>query len=180
MTADTTSSAPSPAPTMCARHPDVETGLACGRCETPICPRCLVYTPAGTRCPVCANIGRPKMYTLGALDYAKAIVTALVVGVAIGFASALVFSPSPRVGLFSIGFAVAGGYAVGMAVAEALNLTTSRKRGREMQVFAAAAVVLVLLTRLVVSGVPIDYLVRDISGLMLVAVAVSVASNRLR
>jgi len=84
------------------------------------------------------------------------------------------------VGLFSIGFAVAGGYAVGMAVAEALNLTTSRKRGREMQVIAGAAVVLVLLTRLVVSGVPIDYLVRDISGLMLVAVAASVASSRLR
>ena len=33
----------------CATHPEVETGLSCGRCETLICPRCLVQTPVGTR-----------------------------------------------------------------------------------------------------------------------------------
>jgi hypothetical protein len=180
MTADATSPAPLPDSTMCARHPDVETGLACGRCGTPICPRCLVYTPAGTRCPDCATIGRPKMYTLGALDYVRAIATAVVVGIAIGFVAALLFAPSPRVGLFSFIFAVAGGYGLGTAMAEALNLTTSRKRGRQMQIIAGGGVVLAALTRLVVSGVPSEYVVRDISGLMLVAIAVSVASSRLR
>src|SRR3990170_1837286 len=35
--------------THCARHPDTETGLLCGRCETPICPRCVVMTDVGAR-----------------------------------------------------------------------------------------------------------------------------------
>ena len=95
-------------------------GLSCGRCGTPICPRCLVYTPAGTRCPSCASIGRPKMYVLGPLDYAKAAVTAIVVGIAVGFVAALLISPIPRIGLFSLVFAVAGGYAVGTAIASGL------------------------------------------------------------
>src|SRR5207248_9703096 len=41
-------------PTSCARHPSVETFLRCGRCGTPICPKCLVHTPVGARCPTCA------------------------------------------------------------------------------------------------------------------------------
>ena len=36
--------------TRCAEHPDVETGLRCGRCETPICPKCMIMTPVGARC----------------------------------------------------------------------------------------------------------------------------------
>ncbi|HEX2914551.1 MAG TPA: B-box zinc finger protein [Chloroflexia bacterium] len=38
----------------CARHPEVETGLRCGRCDTPICPRCMVHADVGIRCPDCA------------------------------------------------------------------------------------------------------------------------------
>ncbi len=39
----------------CAKHTKVVTRLRCGRCETPICPKCTVYTPAGTRCRACAR-----------------------------------------------------------------------------------------------------------------------------
>src|SRR3954451_3122364 len=42
----------------CARHPGVETVLRCGRCETPICPRCSIATPVGARCPSCAQVKR--------------------------------------------------------------------------------------------------------------------------
>ena len=38
----------------CARHPQNETGLRCGRCDTPICPRCMVHAGVGIRCPECA------------------------------------------------------------------------------------------------------------------------------
>ena len=168
------------APTMCARHPDVETVLSCGRCGTPICPRCLVYTPAGTRCPSCAAIGRPRMYVLSPLDYARAITTALVVGIALGLVGAFVFRPTSAIGLFSLVFAVAGGYGVGTAIAEAFNLTTSRKRGREMQMIAGGGVILAAVTRLVLWGAPWEMAVRDVSGLMMVAIAISVASSRLR
>lgn len=39
----------------CGRHPKVVTRLRCGRCETPICPKCMVYTPAGARCRDCSR-----------------------------------------------------------------------------------------------------------------------------
>ncbi|MSQ30260.1 MAG: hypothetical protein EXR68_07225 [Dehalococcoidia bacterium] len=180
MTSQTTPPATPAPPTMCARHPHVETGLACGRCGTPICPRCLVYTPAGVRCPACAIIGRPMMYVLGPADYANAIATALVVGVALGFAGAMIFRPTPAIGLFPLLFAVLGGYGAGTAVAEVLNLTTGRKRGRETQIIASAAVILAAFTRLALAAVPWVMVVRDVSGLLMVVIAISVASNRLR
>ena len=39
----------------CARHVKAVTRLRCGRCETPICPKCTVPTPAGMRCKPCAK-----------------------------------------------------------------------------------------------------------------------------
>ena len=48
----------------CAAHPDTETGLSCGRCDTPICPRCLVETPVGARCRKCANVRRLPTYSV--------------------------------------------------------------------------------------------------------------------
>ncbi len=177
MTTEPTSPA---APTMCARHPDVETALACGRCETPICPRCLVYTPGGVRCPDCAAIGRPKMYVVGPLDLARGIATALVIGPLLGFLGAIVFSPRPSVGLFSLLIAALIGYGAGFVTGEALNLTTSRKRGREMQLIAGLTIAIAMIARFVIAGVSPEFLVRDISGLVMALIAVSVATSRLR
>jgi len=168
---------------MCARHPDVETELSCGRCGTPICPHCLVYTPAGTRCPDCAAIGRPKMYVFGAMDYARAVPTAIVVGSIVGIASAFLLSPGSRISLFPILIALAIGYGVGVAVSEALNLTTGRKRGREIQLVAGGTMILAWLTRIalfMLAGAGPEIAFRDISGLLMVVIAASVASSRLR
>jgi DNA-directed RNA polymerase subunit RPC12/RpoP len=38
----------------CARHPRTETLLKCAKCGIPICPKCMVHTPVGIRCPDCA------------------------------------------------------------------------------------------------------------------------------
>lgn len=40
----------------CALDPDTETNLTCGKCGQPICPKCLVQTPVGARCPQCAAL----------------------------------------------------------------------------------------------------------------------------
>src|SRR5262245_41825997 len=48
----------------CARHPEVETALRCSRCDTPICPRCLIQTPVGARCRDCARLARSPVYTM--------------------------------------------------------------------------------------------------------------------
>lgn len=164
----------------CARHPDVETGLSCGRCGTPICPRCLVHTPAGARCAACAAIGRPKMYVLAPFDYVRAVAAGLVAAVAAGILGAMLLPPSGRIGLFSILFAVLGGTGAGTAIAEAMSRVTRRKRGREMQIVAGAAVVVAGVTRLAMSGVPLEYAARDIAGLFMIVIGVSVASSRLR
>lgn len=39
----------------CHRHPKEPTNLFCGKCERPICTRCLVMSPAGVRCKECSR-----------------------------------------------------------------------------------------------------------------------------
>jgi hypothetical protein len=39
----------------CYRHPKRVTLLRCGKCERPICERCVVLSPAGTRCQECSK-----------------------------------------------------------------------------------------------------------------------------
>lgn len=52
--------AKAPAPTdgetmYCYRHPKEATNLFCGKCERPICTRCVINGPAGIRCPECGR-----------------------------------------------------------------------------------------------------------------------------
>jgi hypothetical protein len=39
----------------CFKHKKEITRVTCGRCEKPICPRCLIIGPAGVRCQDCAR-----------------------------------------------------------------------------------------------------------------------------
>ena len=43
----------------CYRHPKEATRLSCGRCDRPICTKCVVIGPAGPRCPECAKQNIP-------------------------------------------------------------------------------------------------------------------------
>jgi rhomboid protease GluP len=47
----------------CQRHPQIETGLRCNRCETPICPKCAQRTPVGFRCPNCVTELEGRYYS---------------------------------------------------------------------------------------------------------------------
>ena len=170
----------SPTPIVyCARHRDVETGLTCGRCGTPICPRCLVYTPGGTRCPDCAMLRRPPMYELAPLDYAKAIAVAIAVALPLGFVGAF-FAPTRFFGMFSMLFALLGGSGAGALVAAAISRATRYKRGVPMQIIAGGAIILAAALRFYLSAAPPSMLLRDITGALLVVIAISVASSRLR
>jgi hypothetical protein len=165
----------------CAAHPNVETELACGKCEKPICPRCLYYTPVGVRCRECANIRRLPMYNISAGYMLRGLGAAVVTGGVLGliWGAILPFSPS-----FFFGLLV--GFGLGYAVGEAVSISTNRKVGVPLQAVAAAGVILAYLIRSAIlasawRGVDIgDILTQDLFGYIVVILGVVVAMGRLR
>lgn len=125
---------PSPVAVPCARHPTVETVLRCSKCETPICPRCLVQTPVGARCPQCAQLRRPPPYDVTWPLYIRAALASLAVSVVGGvvWANLPLFFPFFQDVLVAMGI----GYALGATVSWAARL----KRGTGLQVIAGAGV----------------------------------------
>ncbi len=78
----------------CSYHPDVETELTCAECGKPICPKEMVLTPVGYKCPEDA---RPKK---GQYSYVKPrqLLFAVLAGLAVGVGGAFL------VGAFAGGF----------------------------------------------------------------------------
>lgn len=175
-----TSTVPTPAEevTYCQRHPSVESALRCGRCDTLICPRCLAFTPAGTRCPDCAQLRRPVMYELGASHYLRAAAVAIGLGLGLGIVGAFLV-PVGVGGFLFLSLAVFAGSALGGAVAEALTRATRGKRGVPIQAAAVASLLLADLVRLSLAG-GVDLVARDLLGTLLVVMAAVVAWGRLR
>jgi hypothetical protein len=121
--------------TQCARHPEVETALRCSRCETPICPRCLVHTPVGARCRDCARIGRSRVYQLSVGQYLLAGLSAGVGGLLMGVAWRLILLP------YTVGFfAIFIGAGLGYAFTRLLEFATGHKRGPTVVGFAIAGI----------------------------------------
>lgn len=64
----------------CYRHPQVETGVNCTRCNRPICIACMVNAPVGYQCPDCASAGpRFRVRTVNATLVTRRIIWACVV-----------------------------------------------------------------------------------------------------
>ena len=123
-------------PMRCARDPSVETYLRCGRCEKPICPRCMIQTPVGAKCRECADLRRLPMFDVRPLDYLKALGAGLGAGIGGGLAMLLVQSLVPFAEIFGLMMVAAIGYGVG----EGMNWATRRKQGRWLAIIAAVCV----------------------------------------
>jgi hypothetical protein len=118
------------APT-CINHPKVETRLTCSSCGDPICPRCMVATAVGQKCPRCARqSGRAKGNPEATL-LARAFGAGLAVAAGAGLIMLLV-------SFASLLLAIAHGFLVGAAVRWAARRRTHVRLG----LAAAAAVVL--------------------------------------
>ncbi len=65
---------------VCYKHPKEETGLSCGKCERPICTRCVVQGPAGIRCRDCASLKGSPLYKVEPQRLAAAIAVSAVLG----------------------------------------------------------------------------------------------------
>ena len=160
----------------CAVHPSVETELACGKCEKPICPKCLHYTPVGVRCRECANLKRLPQYELSIAYVARGLGAALVVGAVAGAIWGVI--PFGFIGLL-----VGGG--AGYMIGESVSIATNRKVGVQVQVLAGAGVVLAFAVRgamlMSLRNWDIEFiLLRDVFGYLALALAMVVAAGRLR
>lgn len=121
----------------CAAHPGVETNLSCGKCGKPICPRCMVQTPVGARCPDCANLYKLPTFRVSTQYYLRAVGSGLGVAVACGliWGAVMIF-----VSFFYINLLVAAG--VGYALGEVVSLSVNRKRGTGLAVVGGVAMVI--------------------------------------
>jgi len=133
----------------CARHPNTETVLRCGRCDTPICSKCMVMSPVGARCRTC---GQVKRFALGL----KPVELARAIGYGIGLAAigTIILAFIPFLGLF--GYA-----ALGFGVGEVVSVGANRKR---VPILAPIAVACLFLgywagavAMLLYQGVPLNF-----------------------
>ncbi len=160
----------------CYRHPHTETALRCGKCDRPICVRCVVQHPVGIRCPECARARRTPTFDVTPVYYARAVAAA--VGVGVGGVIALLLlsfllSPLGLAGFYLRWFALVG---VGYLMGSGVNWAVNRKRSRGLQWVAGVGVVA---TFLVVSPF-LGLALNSLFGLLALGAAVYVAVNQLR
>lgn len=158
--------------TDCARHPQVETYLRCGRCGTPICPRCLVQTPVGSRCPDCANLRRLPTFDVSPAYFARGMAAAALSGLLIGGLWGYVTGGFG----FGIFFSFFVGMALGWAISESVSLATNRKRGLGLQVCAVVGVILAFIIQ---DALAAEF-ARSSGDLIAAGVGVFYAASRLR
>ncbi len=155
----------------CATHPAVETNLRCGKCGKPICPKCLVQTPVGARCPDCANLYKLPTYQVSTQYYLRAAGTGLGMAIVSGIVWAVISGFVPFF-LLNLLLAAGAGYAIG----EVVSLSVNRKRGRGLATIAGIAVAI---SYLVSIFVPWGFGFR-LFDLLAIALGIYVAVTRLR
>ena len=159
----------------CAAHPEVETNLRCGKCGKPICPRCLVQTLVGARCPDCARLYKLPTYRVSTQYYLRAVGTGLGIALVCGIVWGVVEWVIP---LFSFNLLLAP--AVGYVIGELISLSVNRKRGTGLAVVAGIAVVIsYFITFLFPGGLPAG-LFSILYHLLALALGIFVAVMRLR
>jgi hypothetical protein len=119
--------------TTCARHRNVETYLRCGKCGTPICPKCLVHTPVGARCPKCAAPPKSAYRGAGPATY----VLSGLVGLGIGMLGGVVLVVVPFGALALLPMLLTG-----FLVGEAISATARRWYGPGLAILAFACAAL--------------------------------------
>jgi hypothetical protein len=174
---DTTPDTTDPDVFYCARHPQIETVLRCNRCDTPICPRCLVQTPVGAKCPTCANVSRLPTVDVTLPYLSRGFGAATVAGAVVGAAWAYISGPNGLnfVGFFLIFLAMG----MGWVVSESIALATNRKRSTAL---ASLAVYAMVLAYFVHTSLAFHVLIprNDVWGMLAAAFAAFWAYQRLK
>jgi len=154
----------------CARDPEVETALRCSRCETPICPKCLVQTPVGARCRDCAKILRNPIYTLNTPQLIRGVLAAVIGGAIMGAIWYFVLLP------FTYGFlSIFVGAGLAWVFTKLMNFATGLKRGPTVVALASAGI-------LIAWGIQLAFLPLRIAlyGLIAAGIGIYLAYQNLR
>jgi hypothetical protein len=168
----------------CATHPEVETNLRCGKCGKLICPKCMVQTPVGARCPDCAKLYRLPTYCVYTKHYLIAMGTGLGMAIACGAIWGLI---DRAVSFLYLSLLLAP--AVGYVIGEVVSLSVNRKRGTGLASIGGVAVVIGYIFSLwsgsFLLGIPFHWvfnfgLVSIIINLLAIALGIYVAVTRLR
>jgi hypothetical protein len=125
--------------TVCYRHPHIETGLRCNRCNKPICPQCAVRTPVGFRCPDCIREQENKYYSGGNVDYVIAAVIALPLSL---IGAGLFTFILGRFGFWIIFIGLLVAPAVAGFIAEVVRWGVGRRRSRYLRHVVAGSLIL--------------------------------------
>ena len=162
----------------CEAHPDIETNLRCGKCDKPICPRCMVETPVGARCPECARLRKLPTFEVGTKYLLKAIGSGLAAAAVSGVIWGVV---NDFIGLFYLNLVLAAG--AGYVIGEVISITTNRKQGTRLIATAALAVIASYLVSIAPpwgSFFESVNIVHLLLGLLSIGLGIYVASSRLR
>jgi hypothetical protein len=114
----------------CSFHPGVETGVRCTECGRYICPKDMVDTPVGYKCPICAKPAASQYRVVKPGQLLRAILA----GGAVGIAGGLVLAVVRLLGIF-------GGLLWGVATAEAARRASGGHREWAVGIVAVVAIV---------------------------------------
>jgi len=121
----------------CTYHPNTETELACAACGRPVCPREMVDTPVGYKCPECARLPKTALVRMRPRQVAGAVIAAVAAGAGGGLLLGYAFGVSPLGGFFSW----VAAFVWGGLVAEAVRRGSGGHRGASTAAIAIAGVV---------------------------------------
>ena len=121
---------------MCDAHPDIETALRCGKCDKPICPKCMVETPVGARCRECARVSKLPTFQVSGKQILLSSCVGLLIAVAYGFLWGML---SLFVNFIFLNLLLGAG--AGFCISEGMSRVINRKRGTKLAVIAAILVI---------------------------------------
>ena len=131
MTAEGALATGDPDQLFCYRHPDRETWLRCGRCDEPICTKCAVQGPVGSRCRQCGVLRNDPLTSFTPRQLVLGTGAAIVAGGVAGFVATYI-------GYFSI----IVGYFAGRLVADVVTRVIGYKRGPVMLAIIFGSIIL--------------------------------------
>ena len=134
----------------CARHRNVRTTLRCGRCDTPICPQCLVHAAVGIRCLDCGRPQRLPTFDVSPGRLALALTVSVGTGVVGGVATAIVAVIFGYSGIpFGFLAPLAAFVGLGLLVGELTSRAANRKQGGQLKIVALLGVLAALVVEII-------------------------------